>query len=184
MEDLKEFRKRVQKVNEPRNHKVKNSLGIRQAFLYLQSHKWFDIGQPLKEHVFQQIIREINNLLAFEIMEGRSIVFPESMGILEVRKEDRYVDIKDGKVVTNYRIDWDQTLKLWSEDKEAYANRTLVRDVLSKERFRIFYNRRTADYNNKGYFTFRANRAMSRVLGQNIKKGQIDAYSRYGSTIC
>ena len=182
-ENLKEFKRRVKKVDGPRRHRVKNSLGIRDAFLYLQSNKWFDIGQSLKESTFQQIIREVNNLLAFEIMEGRSIVFPEHMGSLEVRKHDRYVDIDGNKIKTNYMVDWDQTLKLWSEDEEAYQKKTLVRDINSKERYTIFYNRKGANFNNKGYFLFRANRSVYRVLGQNIKKGQVDAYSRYGNAI-
>lgn len=184
VESLRDFKNRIKKVNGPRKHRLKHSLGIRDAFLYLQSHKWFDIGQPLKESVFQKIIRDTNNLLAFEIMEGRSIIFPERMGTLEVRKQDRYVDIVDGKIKTNYTVDWDKTLELWSEDAEAYQNKTLVRDLSSSERYMIFYNRKDANYNNKGYFLFKANRAVHRVLGQNIKKGQIDAYSRYGNAIC
>lgn len=184
-ENLKDFKKRVKKVDGPRNHRVKNSLGIRDAFLYLQSNKWFNIGQSLREQQFQQIIRDVNNLLAFEIMEGRSIVFPERMGCLEVRKHNRYVDIEGDKVKTNYMVDWDKTLELWSEDEEAYRNKTVVRDLDSTEKYKICYIRRDANYENKAYFQFRANRAVYRVLGQNIKSGQVDAYSkRNGSTIC
>lgn len=182
-ESLKDFKKRIKKVDGPREHKVKNSLGIRNAFLYLQSHKWLNIGQALKEQTFQQIIREVNNLLAIEIMEGRSVIFPEHMGSLEVRKHERYADIVDGKLITNYMVDWDKTLELWSEDAEAYQNRTLVRDVKSKDRFTIFYNRKTADFNNKSYFKFKPNRSIYRILIQNVNKGSVlDAYT-YGKTV-
>ena len=182
-ESLKDFKKRIKKVDGPREHKVKNSLGIRNAFLYLQSHKWLNIGQALKEQTFQQIIREVNNLLAFEIMEGNCIMFPERMGSLEVRKRERFVDIDDGQLKTNYMVDWDKTLELWSEDTEAYQNRTLVRDIESKEQVTIFYNRKSADFENKSYFKFRPNRSLYRILRQNINKGRVlDMYS-YGTTI-
>ena len=34
---------------------------------------------------------------------------------------------ENNKLVTNLPIDWDNTLKLWQEDKEAYNNKTLIR---------------------------------------------------------
>lgn len=184
MEELREFKKRIKKVDEPRNHRAKNSYGIRDAFLYLQSHKWFNIGRALREPVFQKIIREVNNQLAFEVMKGHAVTFPESMGNLEIRKCERYVDIDGGKIKTNYMIDWDKTLQLWCEDEQARKNRTIVRDTSSRERYTILYNRRNATYNNKWYFQFRANRAMRRVLSWNIKMGQVDAYNMYGNAIC
>lgn len=42
------------------------------------------------------------------------------MGRLEIRKYDARITLQEGKVVTNLPIDWDKTLKLWSEDEEAY----------------------------------------------------------------
>lgn len=176
---LAEFKKRTRKVESPRKHRIKNSLGIRDAFLYLQRNKWFNIGRALPEHLFQQIIREVNNQLAFELMEGRTIVFPEKMGFMEVRKAPRYVNIEDGKVKTNYRVDWDKTLELWYTDSEARKNRTLVRDTDSKERFVLRYNRSTANFNNKCYTQFIPQRGIRRILGQNVKQGKIEAYS-YG----
>lgn len=182
-ESLEEFKNRIKKVDGPRKHKVKNSLGIRDAFLYLQSRKWINIGQALKEQTFQRIIRDVNNLLAIEIMEGNRIIFPERMGSLEVRKQERFADIVDGKLRTNYMVDWDKTLELWSEDAEAYQNRTLVRDIESKERVTIFYNRKTADYENKAYFRFKPNRALYRILKQNINKGRVLDMYAYGTAI-
>lgn len=184
MESLIEFKKRVKKVSAPRKHKVRNSLGIRDAYLYVQSRKWLNIGHPVKEKLFQQIIRGVNSQLALELSEGRSIMFPLNMGALEVRKSERFVEFEKDKLKTNYRIDWDKTLELWAGDKEAYKERKLVRDVNSKERYTIFYNRKTANYENKSYFQFRPNRGIIVTLGQNIKHGYIDAYSKYGNALC
>jgi len=37
------------------------------------------------------------------------------MGVLELRKSIRRIDIVNGKLVTTLPIDWDRTLKLWAE---------------------------------------------------------------------
>jgi len=52
-DSFEEFIAETKKVTGPRIHRIKNSLGIRQAFLFLQKNKWFDIGTPLKEQQFQ-----------------------------------------------------------------------------------------------------------------------------------
>lgn len=174
---LEEFKKDTKKVSEKRNHSIKNSLGIRQAFLFIQSNKWFDIGRPLKEQQFQQIVRKVNNLLARELMNGNEVKFPKEMGSLEVRKYITGVRMKDGKLQVFYPIDWDKTLQLWYEDKEAYREKTLVR-CLEPEMFSVFYNRAGSDYNNKSFYQFTANRDILRVLKKNIKKGNIDAFLR------
>jgi hypothetical protein len=41
------------------------------------------------------------------------------MGALVVRKNPRKVWIKDGQIRTNLIIDWNATLHLWYNDKEA-----------------------------------------------------------------
>lgn len=176
---LSEFKKSVKRVYSPRTYKVTNSYGIRDAFLYLQKNKWFNIGRALPEHAFQKIVREVNNILANDLMNGNSIAFPEHMGILEIRKTPRFVRMEDGKIKTNYRIDWDKTLELWYNDKEARESKTLVRDIENTDRFRILYNRATATYNNKCYTEFLPQRAIRRILAQNVKQGNIDAHT-YG----
>jgi len=50
---LEEFKNKTKRVKDPRHHVISNSLGIRQAFSFLQRNKWFDIGRPLKEAQFQ-----------------------------------------------------------------------------------------------------------------------------------
>lgn len=173
---LRDFKRQIRKSNEHREHEIKNSLGIRQAFLYVQSHKWFDIGMTLKERQFQQIIRSINEELSYELMSGNSIIFPKQMGSLDVVKHSTYAYYNNGKLRTNYRINWNKTLQLWYEDEEAKNNKTIVRDVLDKERFCIVYNRNLAKYTNKCYIHFRTHRSIYRILKQGLNQGLLDAY--------
>ena len=49
------------------------------------------------------------------------------MGRLEVRKFEPIIRFDDNKLTVRLPIDWDRTLKLWSEDEEAYKERTLIK---------------------------------------------------------
>ena len=97
------------------------------------------------------------------------------MGTIEVRKYDARISIKDGKIKTNLPIDWDRTLKLWSEDEEAYKKRTLIK-MEEKEIFSVLYNKTGANYKNKSFYEFAVNRDLKRRLKQRIKSGNFDAF--------
>ena len=172
---MDEFRRKVLKVDGPRKHKVRNSWGIYDAYKYTRKNKWFDIGQPVTEHQFYSIIRKINNYLADLLLQGHDIELPCRMGTIEVRKYDASISIKDGKVRSNLPIDWDRTLKLWSEDEEAYKERTLIK-VEEKEIFKVYYNRIKANYENKSFYEFLVNRDFKRRLNQKIKNYNFDAF--------
>lgn len=173
---LKEFKKQHKKVSDKRNHKIINSLGIRQAFLFVQRNKWFDIGQVLKESQFQQIVRQVNTLLAYEIMEGNEVVFPQKMGSIELRTLQARPTIEDGKLRISYPVNWDETLKLWYEDSEAYNNKILVYFDNPKG-FKLVYNRAKANYNNKSFYQFSVNRDIKCIINRRIKQGKIsDAF--------
>ena len=172
---MDEFRRKVLKVNEPRIHKIRNSLGVYDAYKYLRKNKWMDIVRPVTEHEFYSIIRQVNNLLADNLLSGEDIEFPCRMGVIELRKYDTKISFNNGKLVTNLPIDWDRTLKLWSEDEEAYKERALVK-MEEKETFKVFYNRRRANYENKSFYAFEVNRDLKRRLKQRIKSKAVDAF--------
>lgn len=172
---MDEFRKKVLKVDGPRVHKVNNSWGVYDSYKYLRKNKWFDIGQPLTEHQFYYIIRQVNNFLAESLIQCKDIILPAKMGKLEVRKYEPSITFKDGKVKANLPIDWDRTLKLWSEDEEAYKERTLIK-MEEKEIFKIYYNRFKADYKNKCFYEFSLNRDVKQRLKRKIKNGNFDAF--------
>lgn len=176
---LNNFKRRVRHIEAPRKHKIRGSLGIRDAFLFIQRNKWFDIGRPVTEQQFQRIIREIHNLLADEIMDGRPVIFPEGMGCIEVRKTNITFKKVNGKIKTNYPVDWDKTLELWYNDPEEFKKKTIVRDTEHKEKFKILYNRENANYNNKSYYQFKLGRSVFRIVANNFKQGKFDAFN-YG----
>lgn len=169
------FRRKLLKVEESRVHKISNSYGVYDAYKYIRKNKWFDVGQSVTEHQFYSIIRGINNLLADSMLEGKDIHLPYKMGVLEVRKYDAKISFVDGKLKTNLPVDWDKTLKLWSEDEKAYEERTLIK-MEEKEIFKVYYNKFRADYNNKSFYEFAINRDLKKRLKQRIKSGNFDAF--------
>lgn len=168
-------REELLRLNGPRIHKVNKSLGVYDAYKWLRKRQWIDTSQRLTEHEFYSIIRRVNNYLAEGFLNGQDIKFPHRMGQLELRKYDARFSIEDGKVKTNLPIDWDRTLKLWCEDEEAYKSRTLIKRE-EKEIFKVHYNKAKADYTNKSFYQFNANRELKRTLKRNIKEGKIDAF--------
>ena len=172
---MDEFRRKVLKVDHSRNHKVKNSIGVYDIYKHIRKNKWYDIGQPITEHQFYTIIREVNNVLADNLLKGNDIVFPNKMGRLEVRKFKPIIRFDDNKLTVRLPIDWDRTLKLWLEDEEAYKERTLVK-MEEKEIFKVCYNKTRADFPNKGFYQLQINRDLKIALKKKIKLGNFDAF--------
>ena len=172
---MDEFRRKVLKVDHSRNHKVKNSIGVYDIYKHIRKNKWYDIGQPITEHQFYTIIREVNNVLADNLLKGNDIVFPNKMGRLEVRKFEPIIRFDDNKLTVRLPIDWDRTLKLWLEDEEAYKERTLVK-MEEKEIFKVCYNKTRADFPNKGFYQLQINRDLKTALKKKIKLGNFDAF--------
>ena len=110
--ELTGFLNSIKKVNEPRTHKVNNSLGVYNAYKFLRKRKWVDIGRCLTEHEFYSIIRKVNDYLAESFLQGNDIKLPHRMGRIELRKYDVRISLDGEKVKTNLPIDWDKTLKL------------------------------------------------------------------------
>lgn len=172
---IEDFRREVLKLDKPRTHKVRNSNGVYDAYKWVRKNKWLDIGRPVTEHEFYSIIRQVNNLFVESILRGEDIILPHRLGTIELRKYDTKIAICNDRLVTNLPIDWDKTLKLWSEDEEAYKERALVK-MEEKEIFKVFYNKRTANYENKSFMQFEVNRDLKKRLKQKIKSKTIDAF--------
>lgn len=180
---LSEFRKEILKVDKPRKTTINNSYGVYDAYKYYRKNKPSDKKYILSESQYFAIIRQMNLLLVDELLNQRDIVFPYSMGRLEVRKWAPMAYFKDGRIKSNYPIDWNETLKLWYEDEESKDNRTIVKKK-EKEVFKINYNKSKAYYTNKNYFEFIVNRPLKLALKEAILQGDFDAFnSRHNDII-
>lgn len=174
--DTQLFINSIKKVTDTRIHKVHNSLGVYDAYKWYRKQHPKSKGYQLTEYEYYRVIREINKALREEFLNGKPIVLPERLGIIEARKIFTSASIRNGKIVTNYPIDWNATLKLWAEDKESYDNKTLVK-IVDHEVYKIYYNKNTANFNNKSFYKFSPNREMKLLLKKRIKSGNFDAFT-------
>lgn len=172
---IAEFKKKILKLDKPRIHKIKNSNGVYDAYKWIRKNGWLNIGRPVTEHEFYTIIRQVNSHLVNSLLNGNDIELPHRLGTIELRKYKSKVSVQDGKVVTNLPVDWDRTLKLWSEDRESYTNKLLIR-MEEKEIFKILYNKKKANYENKSFYVFEPNRNLKVRLKQRIKNKDVDAF--------
>lgn len=174
MNDYNEFRRKILKLEgKGKKAMVSNSWGVYDAYKLIRKHEWYNIGRPLKEHEFYSIVRGINKLLGEEITMGNSVTFPQRMGHLELRKIKTGVTYKNGKLKVTYAIDWDSTLRLWFEDKEARDKKILLR-FENGDQFKVRYCKYKAAYRNMAYYQFTLNRGLKRRLKDNIKLGIVD----------
>lgn len=172
--DYREFKVKITKAEIPRKSKVRNSWGVYDSYKQIRKNQWYDIGRPLKEHEFYSIIRTVNNLLAEELANGNTVVFPYRMGKLELRKYKPEAKIVKGKLKITYPINWEETLKLWFNDHEARKNKMLLRNE-SEYIYYIKYNKYSVNYRNQSFYEFEVNRKIKQSLKDNIKKGKVDA---------
>jgi hypothetical protein len=157
-----------------RDYKITNSIGVYDLYKKIRKNHWYDIGRPLKEHEFYTIIRSINKQLAENIANGETVVFPEQMGKLELRKYPRGVSFVDGKLKNTYPIDWKSTNQLWAENEEEQQKRTLLR-YESPMVYSVRYCKEDATYENKTFYQFRLHQKVRKKLKENIVNGKTDA---------
>jgi hypothetical protein len=173
-----DFIKTIKRVNSNRKHKVTNSYGSKDAFKYYRKTKPLDSKYVLTDCQYLHIIRSINNILKQQLIEGKDILLPEKMGRLELRKRASNIKFVNGKLKTNLPINWDATLKLWYEDSICKNKKQLIRQE-NTETFKVRYDKSKANYNNKTFYEFKANRELKVGLKKNIKLNKIDAF-KYG----
>lgn len=173
---FEKFRREVLGLNRSRNHKVKNSLGVYDAFKYYRKSKPKDSKYILTESQYFSIIRTFNKLMGEELLKGNDVQFPLRMGGLELRKRPTSIKLVDNKIKNTMPIDWNSTLKIWSEDEQSYKKKQLVR-FEEKEVFSIHYNKKSCNYNNKTFYQFNVNRDLKQRLKILIKDNKIDAFN-------
>ena len=150
-----------------RNYKITNSIGVYDLYKRVRKNHWYDIGRPLKEHEFYTIIRSINKLLTENIVNGETVVFPEHMGKLELRKYPKGVSFINGKLKITYPIDWKSTNQLWAMDEEERQKHTLLR-YETPVVYHVRYCKENATYENKTFYRFTLNQKIRKKLKENI----------------
>lgn len=173
METLEEFKKRTQKVNGPRIHKITNSYGVYDGFKYYRKNRPSDKKYVLNESTYFAIIRKVNELFAEELLRSSEINFPLRMGGLEIRKRDVSPRIdENGKLKYSSIIDWDATL----EERYNDPNSKVIIKRELRQIYRTRYNSYNANFQNKTFYQFTINKDLKRRMSQLIRQGKLDAF--------
>ncbi len=170
MEDYTVFRSKVLKLG-PHKFKIRNSYTMKNIW------RWYKKGRnnPVSERMFGGIVKSVNLALLDKMLEGSDIRFPKGMGKLELRKYKTKVKLVDGKIETNYPIDWDATLKLWHSDEESRKRKMLVR-AEPKAVFKTIYSKRGATYKNKRFYKFTTARSLKKKISSKVSYNELDAF--------
>lgn len=172
---FEDFIKEVKKVNNERHHRVTNSYGSKDAFHFYRKIRPQKDKYVLTDCEYLKIIRLINDQLRLKLIQGEDVLLPERMGRLELRKTKPVIKFEDGKLKTTLPVNWNATLKLWYDNPQSKNKKQLVRQE-NDYTFKIHYNRNKANYNNKSFYEFFANRDIKIGLKKNIKLNKIDAF--------
>lgn len=172
MEDIGfiNFAKKIRKVNEPREHKIKNSVTWNVHFKYYRKVKPRDKDFVITSQQYLAIIREMNFLMAAKLVEDKQLQLPCGLGTIRIHKNEctNYMDY-NGNFRSTKPIDRLSTLKLWYEDEEARNKKIMVR-VDTDKTFSIKYNKNKANYKNKNYFQFQFGRTLKNMLRDKLKE--------------
>lgn len=156
--------------------RVRNSWGVYDYYKFYRKNRPQEHKYALSESQYFAIIRQVNTLLAGQLLIDGELEFPYRMGRLLVRERKPRTTIKNGKVVTTRGIDWDKTLSLWYEDEAAHKNKVLV--YLDNDKSAIvYYDKRNAIFKNKQYYQFDLGRVIYKQIAKAVNSGTLELQS-------
>ena len=156
--------------------RVRNSWGVYDYYKFYRKNRPQEHKYVLSESQYFAIIRQVNTLLAGQLLIDGELEFPYRMGRLLVRERKPRTTIKNGKVVTTRGIDWDKTLSLWYEDEAAHKNKVLV--YLDNDKSAIvYYDKRNAIFKNKQYYQFDLGRVIYKQIAKAVNSGTLELQS-------
>lgn len=174
--DFSKFRIKITNASSKRNHSIKTGDTSKEAYKWLKDNKIINKNSKITISIYRKIIRNINKLLAKELINGNDIILPFRMGRLEVRKYNIKPRLRDNKIVSALIVDWKNTMKLWYEDPEACKDKILIKKADNKV-FTVIYNKNKALYKNKTFYKFIVNRDIVRAIKNKAIEGELDAFN-------
>ena len=160
------------KRDKKRNSVITNSYNTQDFYNYYKKELSKKNKKALDNKTFRKIINEMHYELRERIADGEIIELPYGAGEFVVTSYEPKAYLKDNKLKSNYRIDWNNTLKLWNNDEEAKKNKTLLR-ILDKNVFSVRFFRNHCNYKNAEYIKFRTGRRFKLFLRDRVKSDNI-----------
>lgn len=171
-DELNEFMTEIKKARYKRNSKL-NSYDLKD--FYRDYIKGLDRNSEyfIGEKQYGDIIRATNKLIQERLLDGCQVVFPYSLGSLQLECRKNKVSIKDGKLVSSYSVDWIGTMKLWYEDSQCRKEKRLVRNM-NDFRYMLKYRRGKGYLKNKQYLNFLTCRPLKKIIKNKLENEGLD----------
>lgn len=160
-ESFDEFRTRLLKKNSKKHFKIKNSWGSK--FIYRSVDKNHPIKQ-VSECDFLHIIRTVNNYLVNDIINGKAVFIP-NIGTIYIKKRRLKTFVKDNKITTQKKVDWNSTHKLWYTDEQARKEKLLIR-FTNDYAYEVKWFQSV--FNNRKFFKFVPMRALKIKIKEQV----------------
>lgn len=161
-ESFEDFRRRIQKANNPRPNKtLPKKTGIKEAFKYEKESGWKILKKGVNDHVYSKIIMTMGEKIAQALVEGHEVVLPCNMGSLAIRM-----------IPTRHKVDWNATMKFWYENKDMMKRKFLVKTKRLYEPLFDYKPNKRGYFKNSSMMRFRPNRVLAKQIRDEIEAGR------------
>jgi len=121
---------------------------------------------------YQKCIEEV-------ILKNKALQFGYNLGMLKVfKREPNFFKTGDLNKI-DLPIDYNATLKFWSENKEAEKNKQIIRHLNDHSDGYIYFYKWVkfhAKLKNKGWYAFKATRTNKLLLSSEVKKQNVECF--------
>lgn len=98
---------------------ITNSYIPREAYRYERKNKYPTIGERVSDPLFLSVIKNVNLVMADELLKGNIVKFPMRMGTLQIGVRDKTTSKnRFGHYVTTKSINWKKTRELWEKEPD------------------------------------------------------------------
>lgn len=155
----------VQQIRSKRTIKITNSYGTRDYYYYYKTKRKSKLKETTFRKIFTAVITEIANEYLFQYLR---VKLPYQMGELFVIKKQAKVTLQaDGTYKSTRKVNWAATLKLWSEDQEAFDQRIMVRSETSCIHILLYWAMHRS-YKKHTLFKLQINRTLNAMIHERM----------------
>lgn len=160
----------IKKVKNKRNHLLKNSFGIKDYYEYYKNN-----GGNLNRETYKKVFNLLMIKIGEQLLNLGEFNFHNSFGKLLLVKIKRKFNDYNGKLLPNTPINWQKTLELWCNDKNAKDSKLLIR-TNEPYIYRCIYIKSSAKYKNKSIIKFSLCRTLKLKLKKEIEDNKIECF--------
>lgn len=163
-----------------KKNKIRPGFGLPDYFNFYKKEYHKNTKYNVTRSEFRNICNDYNAAIGEKIvMKNFEFKLPYRLGVISMRKFKPRLKMHNNILTNHYPPDFKKTAELWERDPEAKKKKILVRHLNKHTKGYIFvlkYNVSSANYKNKGVYTFTPIRNIKQLINIATKEYNIDAY--------